>query len=505
MKIFFSMPTDLYFTELEKEYRKVVENTFLLNDLNHNIIKFPSDYMDELNKATDGMKRRDRDKYITAFFLKKVEECDILVYVNTYTADGNVLFTRGVRGELNRALELGKIVYRLYLDFPWITYRAKTFLKIDGKGKLVELQKMDMTHFKTIADSYNYNVVEKEWVLKSVGDYIKFYENNPEAIELMKKQFESGVGTCVAIPHYNYVYQIEKYGTWKIRDCKRHKDHSKHSIILPKQELTKLCPYLEDKWIWADYSTVKLNPFPSGSDGDGGIIDLLKKTRTLHKLMYILKGEYGGEDRKCDYSKEGIAYINEDGKIPFERGKPVKDYRKIAGVRPLFDIDIKDEVKVVDAFFEDSIFNEYQKTIDLFFKYYENENENDIGGGSDRDVRCMFSGNGLYIDLGEHLFSDFDCKGFEEFDTEWRSIRKTMQEIMNENGIKRLQIEKGYGWNRYFKTVFSFHAKSERISIPMNINESLDKKWLKEVTDIRLGLEQNISNEIIMRSGNNWR
>jgi len=469
------MPTDLYFSELEKEYRKVVESVF---PLNQNIIKMPSDYMGELNKATEGMKKRDREKYISAFFLKKVEECDVLVYTNIYTKDGNVLFTRGVRGELNRALELGKDVYRLYLHDD-----------IKNRGKSIGLQKMDMSYFVGVVNSYIYKT--DIWALKSVSDYIKFYDNNPEAIELMQKYFQSKIGVSIAIPHYNYVYEIEKYGAGKFRGCKKHNTgigmNSRHSIILSKQEFTKKCPYLEDKWIWADYSTVKLNPFPFGMDG---IIDLIKKTRTLHKLMYIL------EDRgeKCDYSKEGIAYVNEDGKIPFERGKPVKDYRKIAGVRPLFDIDIKDEYKQIDSFFEDSIFNEYQKTIDLFFKYYD----------IDKDVRGIFSGNGLYIDLGEKTFESFDCSGFEEFDSEWSSIRKTMQEIMNENGIKRLQIEKGYGWNRYFKTVFSFHAKSERISIPLNINESLDKEWIEEMTNIKLGLEQNISEEIIDRAGSSW-
>lgn len=478
MKIFFSMPTDLYFTELEREYRKVVESIFPLDDSSQkNMIRFPSDYMDILNKATEGMKRRDREKYISAFFLKKVEECDVLIYTNTYTRDGNILFTRGVRGELNKGLELGKGVYRLYLDKDGE----------NGKGKPIRLQKMNISYFNTIVDSYDYSVREKEWVLKSVNDYIKFYENNPEAIGLMKKYFQSNIGISIAIPHHNYVYEIENYGIEKFRGCKKH-SNGRHSILLPNQEMTKLCPYTEDKWIWADYFTVKLKPFPSDMSG---IRNLLYKTRTLHKLMYVLKDS--GDS--CDYSKEGIAYVDKDsGKIPFERGKPVKDYRKIVGVRPLFDIDIKDEVKVVDAFFEDSIFNEYQKTIDLFFKYYD----------IDKDVRGIFSGNGLYIDLGEKTFDSFDCSGFEEFDSEWSSIRKTMQEIMNENGIKKLQIEKGYGWSRYFKTVGTFHAKSERVSIPLNINEELDKKWINEMTNIKLGLEGNVFSEIINRAGNNW-
>lgn len=480
MKIFFSMPTDLYFTELEKEYRKVVEGIFPLCD---NIIRFPSDYMSEINNATEGMKRRDRDKYISGFFLKKVEECDVLIYTNIYTKDGNILFTRGVRGELSRALELGKVIYRLYPE----------------SVSSVRLQKMDIQYFDTIVKSFDtivksYDYSMKGWVLKSVSDYVKFYENNPEAIGLMKKYFQSKIGKCVVVPHYNYIYEIEKYGASKFRGCKKH-NNSRHSIILPKQEFTKLCPYTEDKWIWADYSTVKLNPFPSGS-GNDGIMDLIKKTRTLHKLMYILR-----DSSDFDPSKEGIAYVNEDGKIPFERGKPVKDYRKIAGVRPLFDIDIKDEYKQIDSFFEDSIFNEYQKVIDLFFKYYEN----DVEGGIDKNVRCIFSGNGLYIDLGEKTFESFDCSGFEEFDSEWSNIRKTMQKIMNENGICKLQIEKGYGWSRYFKTVGTFHAKSERVSIPLNINESLDKEWIDEITKIELGLKQNVFNEIINRAGNNWK
>lgn len=162
--------------------------------------------------------------------------------------------------------------------------------------------------------------------------------------------------------------------------------------------------------------------------------------------MYCLDKE-----RKCDYSKEGIATII-NGKIAFADGSPIKDYNKIVGIRPIFDIDIKNEYKQSDAFFKDSIFNEYERTLELFLKYYE----------LDEFCRIMFSGNGLYIDLGEHKFDYFDCDGFDEFDAEWRLIRKTMQKLMDENGINKLQIEKGYGWNRYFKAPFGFHAKSEK-------------------------------------------
>lgn len=475
MKIFFSMPTDLYPSSLV--YKDYASKTFPLSD---NIIRMPSDYMDALNKATEGMKKRDREKYISAFCLKKVEECDILIYTNTYTKDGNILFTRGVRGELNKGLELGKIIYRLYLD-------NGVGNNLGNRGRPIKLQKMDISYFSEIVNSHDYEGICKEWALKSVNDYIKFYDNNPEMISLIQKQFESKIGKCISIPHHNYVYDIDTYGQDKFRKCSKH-GGMRHSILLPKQEFTKICPFTEDKTILSGYSTVKLKSLPLDM---AGLSNLLVQTRTLHKLMYIL------EDRgeKCDYSKEGIAYINEEGKIPFVNGKPVKDYSKIIGVRPLFDIDIKDEYKQIDSFFQDEIFNEYQKTIDLFFKYYD----------VDKYVRCMFSGNGLYIDLGEKTFDEFDCSGFEKFDSEWSSIRKTMQGIMNENGIKRLQIEKGYGWNRYFKVGGTFHAKSERISIPLNINESLDKEWIKKITNIALGLEENVSREIINRAGNNWR
>lgn len=478
MNIFFSISTDLYNSALESEYIKFVEIIFP-----ENTIIIPSDYMPQINEVTNGMKKRDREKYISNFFFHKIGQCDIFIYTNTYSKDGNILFTRGVRGEINKAFELKKTIYRLYLDD-------------DPKRNPIKLQKMDITYFDTIIKSYNYNT--DKWILKSTKDYIRFYDNNPEAIKLISSQFEGKIGKYIAIPHFNYVREIEKYGTNKFRGCKKH-SNDRHSIILPKQEFTKICPYTDDKWIWADYSTVKLKTFPLELNGTGGIKDLLSMTRTLHKLMLILKEK---DDDSCnyDYSKEGLAYVNEEGKIPFERGKPIKDYRKIAGVRPLFDIDIKDEYKQTDSFFEPEIFNEYQKTIDLFFEYYDNDD-----GGIDKNVRGIFSGNGLYIDLGEKTFYEFDCNGFLEFDSEWSSIRKTMQEIMEENGIKRLRIERGYGWQRYFKVAFTFHAKSERISIPLNINESLDKKWIKEVTDIKLGLEQNVSKEIMKRSGNNWR
>lgn len=462
-EVFFSMSTDLYLSEIEKRYRNAVENAFPLDKY---VIRLPSDYMKEFNNATFGMERHERDKWISRKFLEMVDKCDVFVYTNIYSKDGNILFTKCVRNELSRAIELGKDIYRLYVE----------------TGKII-LQKMDKPYFDTIVNSCDYSM--KGWVLKSVDDYIKYYKNNKEALVLINDYFQSKIGVNIVIPHRNYVYEIENYGTEKYRGCKKHKNE-RHSIILPRQEFTKLCPYTLDTWNWTEYNTIMLNPFPKEIKE---IRDLISRTRTLHKLMYCLDKE-----RKCDYSKEGIATII-NGKIAFADGSPIKDYNKIVGIRPIFDIDIKNEYKQSDAFFKDSIFNEYERTLELFLKYYE----------LDEFCRIMFSGNGLYIDLGEHKFDYFDCDGFDEFDAEWRLIRKTMQKLMDENGINKLQIEKGYGWNRYFKAPFGFHAKSERISIPLNINERLDKKWMNDITKIELGLDQNVSNDIVKRAGNNWR
>lgn len=488
-KIYIGMPTDLY-NNKDETYKELVEKK-----IPDSIVRIPSYYMNYLReeiKKSD-LKGKDREKFLSNFFLDKVKMCDIFVYVNTYTKDGNILFPKGVREELAKALSLGKEIYRIYQE-------------MDGGVSLV---KTDLDYVKSIANSYNYDIDIKveNWVLKTVNDYNEFYNKNPEARDLIVKQFNSELGISIMVPHRNLLYYIDECNkkqeyNWGPR-CKFHDDKN-HAILLPNQELTKLCPFLDVSWIWTEYRSNHLLPFPESSDG---LWDLFSRTRTLHKMMYIIR-------KDVDVEREGIAYVDENGRIPFKEGRPIKDFNKIVAVRPILDIDIRHDIKKTDAFFDKDIFSQYQKTIDLFLSIYQ-DFEFETGLGSEfNKLKLMFSGNGIYFDLGEHKFSDFEyedvegvhkCKNFIEFDTEWKSLRMTIQQFMDENGITKLQIEKGYGWSRYFKVAGAFHSTSERFSIPLNIDEALDYNWIKEVTEIKLGLQQNIFKEIVKRAGNRWK
>lgn len=463
MTAFFGLPTELYNTKEEKEYKEFISRN--LND----VIKTPSEYMNCLNSHTKNMERHEREKYITDYFLKCVEKYPTYIYTNTYTKQGNLNISKGVRGEINKAIELNnKNIYRLYLN--------------PSTHKPTRLQIMDVNHFTDIIKSYDYST--SKWALRTPDDYYTFYKNNKEFINIIKKQFQSDIGTRATAAHLNYVNKItsEKPDSTKFSECKHH-HMEKHAIVLPKQEYTKMCPYIDNEWIIAGYDTTHLKTFPTDIPK---IRNLLLETRTLHRFMYIFKND-------IEIEKYGIGkVIDNNGKkiIPFEKGKPIIDHTKIVGIEPIFDIDIKNEIKKIDAFFDPEIFKQYQKTINLFSKKYNEE---------DDSLEGIFSGNGLYLKLKPFKFDDEDTD-FKEFDIIWENIRQEMQKEMTENNINKLQIEKGYGWSRYFKVAGTFHAKSERISIPLNINEELDSNWINEMTKIEKGLTQNVSNEIINRS-----
>lgn len=468
MKIFFSMPTTLYNSDIEKEYKEYISKIF---PLTQNIIRTPSDYMEELKLIVKDMNKYNKEQYITRFFLKKIELCDALIYVNTYTKKGNVNFTNGVEKEINKAIKLGKDVYRLYTD--------------DSTKKPSRLQKMDDNYFNDIVNEYNYS--KDNWALKTLDDYLNFYRNNKEALTLMDNYFESNIGTTITVSHHNYLYHTNNGTNSIIAECKHH-GFVNHAIVLPKQEYSKYCPFIDDEYIIADYSKERLHKFP---DTIEKLKTLILKTRSLHKFMFILKND---EDKEY-YEKYGIAELDENKDIIFKDGELSRDWSKFVGVRPLFDIDIKEEYKIGDPFFDKETFEQFEKTLNLFNKHYENTGE---------DLRLIFSGRGLYIEQQEMNFEENETN-IHEFDKFWRDIRANMQNKMESVGINRLAIERGYGWQRYFKVPGAFHKTLDRVTIPLNIDESLDYKWLKEITNINLGLEQNTFQEIQKRAGNKWR
>lgn len=83
--------------------------------------------------------------------------------------------------------------------------------------------------------------------------------------------------------------------------------------------------------------------------------------------------------------------------------------------------------------------------------------------------------------------------------------RTILEKLLRDNGIKSIAVEKKYGWNRYFKVVFTFHLSYDRVAIPLNKEEELDYDWMNEITKIKTGLSRNVSLEIIEEAGKDWK
>lgn len=475
MITYFARPTYLYNTDTERNLLKLLETD--------SVIKF-----DNIPLPPALLKGLKREKWLCQnYFFPLIDKCDRFVYTFGFDNEAKKGSNEvGVKGELNYALYKKKPIYRIDID------------GIDGTdSRIIE---MNNETFHRIYD--NNKIFRKKWVLKSIEDYRMFYKNNIEAVELIYSQFRefrdrSGYGGSKQpiIPHRNTLWATNEFRSkFALKRCSIH--GTNHAFIdSRKQQVENYCPYYGVGNLKPAYGKRKLDYIDEYDSRE-----LILSSRVIHKLCWIIDN--------TGFEKLGFCVKDENGNLILQKdGDVIADVNKIVGIEPLFDIDIKSEVKDTGKnFFDKDIFAEYLEAIKICENYVENE----MCG---MEYKRGFSGNGIYFIFDPILFLNVpDEDGKTYYDTNSESFLKTwlewiedIQKKFDDRGLKSLRLENLYGWNRYFKVMGTLHANKERIAIPLNKDEVLDFGWMNEMTKIEKGLEGNIFQEILRKAGNTWK
>lgn len=517
MKIYMSMHTKLYGVLTDKTWVKNWVKVNLGEDITDNDIVFPN----ELSLPhTDKIGLEKEMFYNKEVFYPEIDKSDFFIYTNDFTEDGHMYFTEGVKKELCRAIDKRKSIFR------WVRNNYLIDVNdISNAYNVGSLSKKSLTPLILKTSKRN------EWILKSIQDYQKWFDNNPEAIDFLDNQFKTykdsdgSILTHGMVSHFNSLYRTNNHTKVVWTECKGHRNarnfgdvggglQDKHAyMVLTRQQAYSVCPYLGTGSESPGYTGRKLDYW--GNKGNEGKIEQLLKTRTLHKTMLILREDAfeNGMGIYDDMSPE--AKIRQASKI-------------VTGVEPLFDFDISGISKKAGLnFFSPIVYEEYCKIQVLMHTWMPE-------WFPGYDYKFAFSGNGLYCISEPQLFEQHEInwltfrvywKGLEEWHIKElkslklddKKIEKEMEryglipkldKLLKENGITHIVTEKKYGWNRYFKALPTFHSSKERVAIPLNKDEPLEgnKKWLDEITNVKLGLDGNVMKEIIKRaSWKDWK
>lgn len=520
MKIYVSIPTTLYDILTNKEWIKSYIKTNLGEDITNNDITFPNELLEEwlkTNPPTDKIGLEKEHFYNKEVFYPALDKSNVFIYTNDFAKEGYTYFTEGVKKELCRAIDKRKSIFRW--ERKDILTNVNDSINVSNVGSLSK-QALAPLILKTSK--------RNEWDLKGIQDYQKWFDNNPEIIPFLDKQFrtykslDGKVLSHGMVSHFNSLYRTNDHTkvAWTYcKSCSKYAQkygigepggglQDKHAYMtLTRKHAYSMCPYTGTGSESPGFSGRKLDFW-----GERNKIEQLLKTRTLHKTMLILKPEafvtgMGTYDEMSDEEK-----IRQASKV-------------VAGVEPLFDFDISDQSKKAGLnFFSPEIYEEYCKIQNIMHKQIP-----EWFPGS--KYKFAFSGNGLNCIIESMLFDQHETNwlewrvywlGIEEWhmkalrnklnleqlknEIERYGLIPKLDKLLKENGITHVVTEKKYGWNRYFKAVPTFHSGKERLAIPLNKDESLEgnKQWLDTITKIKLGLEGNVMKEIIKRADWRW-
>lgn len=498
----------LYFGHGSYLYGKEKENTcidLILRKFGPGIvISNPRDLVSRFEKEEFGKEEKDRlkgrkkEKAIMDLCFGEIDECAGFVYF----IEKGVEIGNGLRDEVGHALAKKKKIFRI-------------FEGDDGNNgnELKQIIRMNKEYIHDVVTGWNNDLVWREkWALKTSEDYSEWYRINYQAVDSIIKQFEIGQvngngngnesgngnrnidenvnygGDVAVIPHYNSCYKTGNFGGVIWTGCQEHPGEQ-HAFIDPRyREMLITCPYTGNKMPAPGYSKLKLDRIK-----DIDIRELLMTSRTIHRTMNIFDESV---------FTQGIVLRDSSGNVVTHGDRPIADVRKIIGCVPVIDLDIKKDYKdLVDnsgnkGFFNRDIFADYGTVLGILRDYMDKE-------WNGVEWKLVFSGNGLYAVLEKMVFSEV---GFEYgvWLKEWEQKRTILEKLLRDNGVKSIAVEKKYGWNRYFKVVFTFHLSKDRLSIPLNKEEELDYVWMNEITKIKTGLSRNVSLEIIERAGKDW-
>jgi len=481
MKLYFALSKTLYKHPISS---KAVDEIYKYFNINN--IKIESFF----NSATDFEKldikipsslisENEKEKFIQNSCIEKsLRYCDSLVYMNTFTQTGNVSFTNGVKAEVNYALKNNMRIFQIYLTN---TGNVDT-------SEIKEIKEMSTYNIKnSVEELYKKHTPEnQEWTLKTINDYLKLYKTQPEMLEYLHEQCYnnelSKIGVHGIVNHKSFIYETNITNKIPYFSCHDHYIY-KHSYANPKSQiLVTECPYFRSNKLFHNKIYERIPKFP---DEIENMINIIIRNRIIHKLMYIFDPLV---------HNRGVCLRNEETGYPIisKEGKYIPDPKLIKGVQILIDLDIKKQSKDEGLnFFTPTIYNEYVKSLRLLLPSMLGENYNT------KDVKIMLSGNGLYIILRKYInFKEYNVQNYHKHELTWEILRENYENVLKNNNIKHLQIEKGYGWNRYFKLAGTLHASKERVSIPLNVESMINNpdyiKYIDENSKIQNLLDNKV-------------
>jgi hypothetical protein len=470
MKLYLALPKKLYDHKIMPKAVAEIEKYFKENNIPIESFFNPATDFDKLGiKIPDSIKGEfEIEQFIQNSCIEMaLKNCDGIVYMNTFTKTGNISFTPGVKAEVNNKLKEqqkqgdDKIrIFRIQLTNTGDIDTAQ----ILGIGEL-SIKNID----ESIERLYQKYTPEKQgWTLKSIDDYLKLYKVQPEMLEHLYNQCYdeelTKIGVHGILKHKSFIYET-KSGIPKLlcHDPTHYGYNNRHAYPNPvSQTFETACPYFLNTKLFHNRIFELIPKFPLLTETDE-IVNIIVQNRVIHKFMYMFDPVV---------HKIGVCLRNKETGRPIvnKEGKYVPDPKLIKGVQILIDLDIKKSAKIADLdFFSPVIYTEYVKALDLLLARLLDKNYNT------KDVKIMFSGNGLYIILRKYIdFSESGVKNYYVHELAWELIRDSYQKTLWDNKIKYLQIEKGYGWNRYFKLAGTLHASKERVSIPLNVDKMLN-------------------------------
>lgn len=491
--IYFARRTGLYDSPIDEHCIDMIfgmEMTGIADGIN---LLDPAVLIKERQKEIDEIKTNSKKEafIMEEICLPAIDSCSIFVYL---LDQNDVVLSPGVEIELDHAIKKNKHIFRIFQVNRGLRLVEMTTSNIENElKKLCRGWDGGSNGSESVGDK-----IRSGWALKSVSDYLQFYRNNPEAVQLIIEQFREGRwiekenekdekgnerlyvrGDVACIPHFNSAGQTSDYSKVKWCNCPLHQGNlSRHAFYeLRDKEFRRTCMFTGVRSVAPGYSKMKLDRF------DGyGINDILSNSRTIHRSMNIFDNSV---------FNQGIVLRDVIGNVVLGKGgKSVADLRKIIGCIPLIDLDLD------GSFFDKDVFEECQQTLKVVREYMVVE-------WSGVEWKLGFSGNGLYIIFDRLIF---EGAGFTygQWLIYWKQKRQRLEKLLRENRIWKVAVEKKYGWNRYFKAMFTFHLDRDRIAIPLNKNRELDYNWIDYHSNIKNGLERNISKEIMENAGPEW-
>lgn len=474
MSTYFGHATTMYSGNLEKECMILIERKLDMDIVNPALLD--TNVTELKGKKLTGKRLEDyKMKYV---YLPALDKCDNFVY---YLHEG--VLTAGVDKEIQRAVLGRKNIYRI-VDNIVDTENRMSILNLNTTGIGIIAKRMND----------DVNGVREKWALKNADDYIKWFKLNPEAVMIMKEQLtlvanmNEKLWRRAMMTHESSCYATNDFkGVVLEVPCGEKHGYMKHCFINPLiQEKLATCPFSEDSRQMPRYSGLRLESLDLMDEKE--FLRYLVSSRTVHGSTFLF-GEKVFEENGGIYKRDSRGVL-----LKNKGGKRIVDYSLIGGMIPIFDLDLVG--KNGKDFYDTEVFEQFDMAVEVGRGFVEEEY-------SDATWKLIYTGKGMYF-VGEPLiFDEYDIDGVKVDWMQWKGIWSKdlvlLGNLLKKAGIDKVVVDKKYGWSRYFKLAGALHLGIDRVAIPWNYNERLDRKYMDEHSCIQL--ESNIMKDAVKRAG----